>query len=86
MLNCESLKLLLSLKWKNKTFCGLDCCFSDNTQVSVGHSDACCPTFSKLLLLLYLELADIHQVIKFGYSTKPIDRTQKNKHFYIPLR
>lgn len=34
--------------------------FSDNTQVSVGPGDAFSSYFIILLLLLYLEIADIH--------------------------
>lgn len=67
-------------------YCRWDYCFTDNTQVSVSPSDAFTPSFSMLLLLLYVELADIHQVTQFAYSAKPLDSILKIKHIYIPLR
>lgn len=52
----------------------------------MGPSDDFTPSFSMLLLLLYVELADIHQVTQFAYSAKPLDSILKIKHIYIPLR
>jgi len=52
----------------------------------VGPSDAFTLFFSTLLLLLYLELEDIHQVPQFADLAKPLDSILKIKHVYIPLR